>query len=53
MPIQQEADRRVSAMVPAADAKALELSAEENGRTLAAELRMAIQAWLKQNGRRT
>jgi hypothetical protein len=52
MPIQQEADKRVSAMVPAADANAFESLAEQNGRSTASELRLAIQAWLKQNGRR-
>lgn len=43
--------RRVGAMIPETHAKALELNAEENGRSIAAEIRLALQAWLKQHGR--
>lgn len=52
MAIQQEADRRIQAIVPAADANAFKQCAEEHGRSEASELRLAIKAWLKQNGRR-
>jgi hypothetical protein len=52
MPAQTEAEKRVSTMVPADDARALELNAKENGRSVASELRLAVQAWLKQIGRR-
>lgn len=43
--------RRMGAMVPEPHAKALEQAAQDNGRTIAAEIRMAIQEWLKAHGR--
>jgi hypothetical protein len=43
--------RRVGAMIPEAHAKALELSAEENGRSTASEIRLALADWLKKHGR--
>lgn len=43
---------RISAEVPAADYRALELEAEENGRSLASETRIAIANHLKAVGRR-
>lgn len=43
---------RVAGMVPEADKKALERLADENGRSLASELRFAVEGHLKQNGRR-
>jgi len=39
-------------MIPVEDKKALERNAEANGRSIGAELRMAIASWLKSQGRR-
>ena len=36
-----------------ADYRALALEAEENGRSISAEVKMAVKAWLKKAGRRT
>ena len=44
--------KRLSGLVPAQDHRALEMNAKENGRSLASELRLAVTAWLRQNGRR-
>jgi hypothetical protein len=46
-----EDTRRVGALIPESHARALERSAEENGRTLASEIRLAIAEWLRQHGR--
>lgn len=43
--------RRVGAMIPEPHTRALELSAEENGRSIASEIRLALAEWLKQHGR--
>lgn len=38
-------------MVPESHARALAQSAEDNGRSVASEVRLAIQFWLKAHGR--
>lgn len=43
---------RLTGMVPEADAKAFRRLADENGRSVASELRFAVEGHLKQNGRR-
>jgi len=43
--------RRIGALIPEAHAKALDKAAEENGRTLASEIRMAVEDWLRKQGR--
>lgn len=48
---QPEELKRVSAMMPESHVKALEESAEQNERSLAAELRLAVQDWLRKQGR--
>jgi hypothetical protein len=45
--------RRVGGIIPERHALALEQAAQENGRTFAAELRLAIQDWLRKHGRIT
>lgn len=47
----QEEMRRVGALIPERHARALELSAKENGRSLASEIRLALTEWLKRHGR--
>lgn len=49
----QEKDRRVMTQLDQADYRALALEAEENGRSISAEVKMAVKAWLKKAGRRT
>jgi hypothetical protein len=44
--------KRLSAMAPAVDVEQLEALADTNGRSVASELRMAVVAHLKKNGRR-
>ena len=44
--------KRVAGNIPEDDARALELSAQENRRSIAAELGLAVEHWLKKNGRR-
>lgn len=43
---------RIAAMVTHDDARLLNQGAEENGRSLASEIRLAIDHWLRSNGRR-
>lgn len=38
-------------MIPEPHAKALEQAAADNGRTIASEIRLALEAWLKEHGR--
>lgn len=40
-------------MVPLTAARAFEQLAEDNGRTIASELRMAMDEWLRKHGRKT
>lgn len=47
----REMDVRVGAMIPKAHKRALDRSADENGRSTASEIRMAIEFWLKKEGR--
>lgn len=46
-----EGTRRIGALIPKSHARALEISAEENGRSIAAEIRLALQEWLRKQGR--
>ena len=43
--------RRVGAMIPKTHQQALVQNANENGRTIAAEIRLALQEWLRKHGR--
>jgi hypothetical protein len=43
---------RVNAVVSKRTKAALEENAKDNGRSLAGEVRMACEHWLKQNGKR-
>ena len=42
---------KVSAKIPVTDERALKQQAEDNGRSIASEIRIAIQAHLKKDGR--
>jgi hypothetical protein len=44
--------RKLSAMVDLPDIRALEQQAEDNGRSVASEIRIAIDDSLKKNGRK-
>jgi hypothetical protein len=43
---------KLSALVPTSDANALTQQAEDNGRSIASEIRLAIHDSLKKNGRK-
>lgn len=52
VPSQKDRKRRIAADIDETDARALELNAKENGRSLMSEIRIAIKTHLKTVGRR-